>query len=505
MKNRRSSITFGILFAIWGLILAWQYFEHQRVVESTGQSLIGRAVDISTSVGVVIRSQRRFSGIVTLDRLESALAELVQSEDLNGVSLLNTQGEILASSGVPPHAGLDQLEGEGQIWSDESVSIVNFIDLGLAPTEEEEEGTSPTIVMSSSAVQEEFRNQFSRRRRRDPSEEEKPDREKPSTLNSSVPSTTGDTNRIRRGRNGRRPLIDPSRFQELLKTQSLHRFALVLPTQSIQQTMKSDRLYRIAVAALAFLALSGSALTWKSVVQSSQLQLRLVRAKELNEYLQEMNLAAAGLAHETRNPLNLIRGMAQMISKTPDTSENVRERSQQITQEVDRVTDQLNDFINYSKPRETRITPVDLESICRDVMRTLSPDIEDKSIQWHISGPNSMVDADEQMLRQVLFNLLLNATQVVDEKGTIRIQIQTSGPKNAILEIQDDGPGVAEGIQADIFKPYFTSHDRGTGLGLAIVHQIVLAHDWDIDYIDANPSGAIFRISRLVLSNRSRT
>ena len=72
--------------------------------------------------------------------------------------------------------------------------------------------------------------------------------------------------------------------------------------------MESDRWYRLAVAALAFLALGGSALTWKSVVQSSQLQLRLVRAKELNEYLQEMNLAAAGLAHETRNPLNSRHG-----------------------------------------------------------------------------------------------------------------------------------------------------------------------------------------------------
>ncbi|MDA7510217.1 ATP-binding protein [Verrucomicrobia bacterium] len=504
MKNPRSSITFGILIGIWGLILVWQYFEHQRVVESARQALIGRAVDISTSVGVVIRSQRRFSGIVTLDRLESALAELVRSEDLNGVSLLNTQGEIVAASGVPPHTGLDQLEAEGQIWSEKSVSIVNFVDLGQVSTDEEE-GSSPIIVLSSSAVQEEFRNQFSRRRRRDPSEETKPDRENSPNLSSSLPSSAGDTNRIRRGRNGRRPLIDPDRLQELLKTQSLHRFALVLPTQSIQQTMESDRWYRLAVAALAFLALGGSALTWKSVVQSSQLQLRLVRAKELNEYLQEMNLAAAGLAHETRNPLNLIRGMAQMISKTPETSEKVRERSQQITQEVDRVTDQLNDFINYSKPRETRITPVDLKSICRDVMRTLSPDIEDKSIQWHISGPNSKIDADEQMLRQVLFNLLINAAQVVEEKGTIRIRMETDGQNHATLEIQDDGPGVPNAIQADIFKPYFTSHDRGTGLGLAIVHQIVLAHDWDIDYIDTNPSGATFRVSRLVLSNRSRT
>ena len=190
-----------------------------------------------------------------------------------------------------------------------------------------------------------------------------------------------------------------------------------------------------------------------------------------------------------------------MISKTPSTSQEVQERSQQITQEVDRVTDQLNDFINYSKPRETRMTPVDLEIICRDVMRTLAPDIEDKSIHWKIIGPSLTVDADEQMLRQVLFNLLINAAQAVGQEGSIRIRFGRDRADSVHLEIEDDGPGIATEIQPEIFKPYFTSHERGTGLGLAIVHQIVLAHDWDIAYLSGNPTGARFRINRLVLSN----
>ena len=75
-----------------------------------------------------------------------------------------------------------------------------------------------------------------------------------------------------------------------------------------------------------------------------------VRASELTTHLKEMNLAAAGLAHETRNPLNIIRGLAQMISKQTDAPTEIREKSRAIVDEADKVTVQLNEFINYSRP-----------------------------------------------------------------------------------------------------------------------------------------------------------
>ena len=151
MKRPQTSLTYVILLILWGLILTWQYFEHQRVVESARQTLIDRAVDISTSVGVVIRSQRRFLGIVTQDRLESALAELVQIEDLNGVSLLNAQGEVVAESGTRPHPDLSKAESEGQIWSNDSVSVMNFVDIGQVSRESEDE-KRPTIVLSDTEM-----------------------------------------------------------------------------------------------------------------------------------------------------------------------------------------------------------------------------------------------------------------------------------------------------------------------------------------------------------------
>src|SRR5208337_1915310 len=123
-----------------------------------------------------------------------------------------------------------------------------------------------------------------------------------------------------------------------------------------------------------------------NVAKSSELQLRLVRASEMNMHLKEMNLAAAGLAHETRNPLNIIRGLAQMLSKLPDASSEIQTKTREITHEADKVAAQLNEFINYSRPREVRRTRLALGSVANEVVRALSYDVEEKKINLRTAG-----------------------------------------------------------------------------------------------------------------------
>src|SRR5438309_4290203 len=122
----------------------------------------------------------------------------------------------------------------------------------------------------------------------------------------------------------------------------------------------------------------GAAFAWRNIAKTSELQIRLVRASELNMHLKEMNLAAAGLAHETRNPLNIVRGLAQMISKQSDASAEVRGRAREIIDETDRVTGQLNEFINYSRPREVRRSSMPLSLVVGEVVRALTYDLEEK-------------------------------------------------------------------------------------------------------------------------------
>ena len=251
---------------------------------------------------------------------------------------------------------------------------------------------------------------------------------------------------------------------------------------------------------LATVSVLGSGLAWGNLAKSSELQLRLVRASEMNTHLKEMNLAAAGLAHETRNPLNIIRGLAQMISKQPGTPTEIQKKSREIIDEADKVAAQLNEFINYSRPREVRRSRLALGSVVNEVVRALNYDLEEKKISLEIKGEQLSIEADEQLLRQALFNLLLNAIQAVDGSGEIQIVAQRRNAAEASLEVRDNGPGVPPDRRTEIFKPYFTTQKMGTGLGLAVVQQIVLAHGWEIECLGNEPHGAVFRITHLKLA-----
>jgi two-component system sensor histidine kinase HydH len=189
-----------------------------------------------------------------------------------------------------------------------------------------------------------------------------------------------------------------------------------------------------------------------------------------------------------------------MITMEAQGAPKLKEHASTIIEEADRVTVQLNEFIDFSKPREAHFAPVNVSNLVTDVGRTLLPDFEDKHIQFEPPATPLTVEADEQLFRQALFNLLLNAVQAVAHGGRIQIRWTPTTPTEAALEICDDGPGVPTADRTNIFKPYVTMRPKGVGLGLAIVHQIVAAHRWEITCLANEPRGAIFRITHLKMA-----
>jgi signal transduction histidine kinase len=169
-------------------------------------------------------------------------------------------------------------------------------------------------------------------------------------------------------------------------------------------------------------------------------------------------------------------------------------------EETDKVTAQLTEFINYSRPREVRRTKISLSAAGNEIIRTLGHDLEEKKLAVEVTGDALAIEADEQLLRQVLFNLLINAIQAVEPGGKLQLHIRRANAAEAILDVCDNGPGVPPERRQEIFKPYFTTHQKGTGLGLAVVQQIVLAHGWEIVCLPNEPRGAIFRISHLKIA-----
>ena len=464
-------------------ICGWQIEEHIRFKRGAAQALINRGRDITSTLGVVVRSQRRNGIVVSKERLQSALQDLIRPDELESIAILGATGEPIASAGHAVELTPEMLRARGVFWSELSLTILNLMDLGAAATED---GVRPpaAIVVSDERLTRPFRPTPSRR----PTE--------PGAAPVSEPAGAA----VSRPLFSRPSWMSREDYDAVIQKQGAHSLVISMSTAEMRRTVQSDLLLRSLVSLLALGGAVLSVLAWRNLSKNSELQIRLVKAGEMNTHLKGMNFAAAGLAHETRNPVNLIRGLAQMIAMQAGSSANLKEHASTIIEEADRVTVQLNEFINYSKPREAHLGSVEVRRLVADVARTLVPDIEEKQITLVPLESPLVVEADEQLLRQALFNVLLNALQAVGPGGRVEIKLTPTGPREAVLEISDDGPGVAAAERANIFKPYVTMRPKGVGLGLATVHQIASAHHWEVT-CDANvPHGALFRFSRLILT-----
>jgi signal transduction histidine kinase len=512
-----------MLVAIWAILIVWQVNEHLHVRDAERAVLVERARYVAMTCGRIMRARAGVSGIISKERLESTIQQLVTPNEfrslelrsrgtgeLRSVVLVNSAGEIAAKAAVTnvtiPSA--EELRGDPN-WDAPIVWLPSLVDLGTnlsedmivvvplqvltnQPATTNAAGTNAAGANTAAAGTQ--TNSVAAATNATPSRSSR----------ASAPVTGASPGRNDAARAGfiRPNWMSEDEYKSLRQKPGAHNFFVGMSTEPVHEAADADLWLRFFIGLLGTAAVGGYALAWQSLVKTSDLQVRLVRASEMNLHLKEMNLAAAGLAHETRNPLNIIRGLAQMISKQQDASTEIRGKTRDIIDETDRVTAQLNEFINYSRPREVRRAPTDLSAVVGEVARTLNYDIEEKNIQLQIVMEPFTIEADEQLLRQALFNLVLNAVQAVPPKGEIRIRASKRNNEEAFIEISDNGPGVPQANRAEIFKPYFTTHLEGTGLGLSVVQQIVQAHGWDIACLPNDPAGALFRIAHIKLCGK---
>jgi signal transduction histidine kinase len=514
--KRRGTLIYSLLFGVWVLVVGWQVEEHARVQEAAKNDLRNRSTEIGNTLSAVMRALSFRGRQVLQERLEPVLNELVNgrtnelvsSGGLIAVALLNTAGDPIVAAGNT-NAMPGGVLSEREYWTGNSVTFVNPVEGASV------ENTTNTMVVLPPPPAD-FTNGLRGFQRREPRAEETNSANTvdltitnlPGTnaageqISSNEPPQPDFGNRLRGGTRGRPPWLrgmSDADYRAYIAKWELHGLVLTMSTENFQAICTSDIWLRCIIAFFAGISALAAGLSWRNTIKTSELQIRLVRASELNSHLKEMNLAAAGLAHETRNPLNIIRGMAQMLSKESAAPPEIRDKARAIVDETDKVTVQLNEFINYSRPREVRRTKLALNSAVGEVIRALSHDIDEKKIKIETKGDVISIEADEQLLRQVLFNLLLNAVQAVGGAGEIQMVTGRQNDTEAFVEIRDNGPGVPPERRREIFKPYFTTHQKGTGLGLAVVQQIVLAHGWEIECLPNEPKGAVFRITHLKL------
>jgi two-component system, NtrC family, sensor histidine kinase HydH len=248
---------------------------------------------------------------------------------------------------------------------------------------------------------------------------------------------------------------------------------------------------RVSVVMVGGLMLICLVLVWCATLRLAKSRVAL-DAK--SRHLRELSVAAAGLAHETRNPLSLIQGWNQRVARSNLGSSEQQHQAQAVVEECNRLTYRINQFLTLARPIEPKIVQVDPASVVEELAVLLEEDFQSKKLVLDRSGlvPGETIHADRELFRQVLFNLIRNAVQWSPESATVEVGLRRGRNGYKRLEVADRGPGVPAEAVPSLFMPYFTTRTDGTGLGLAMVHRIATAHGWEVGYSPRSGGGATF-------------
>jgi signal transduction histidine kinase len=205
--------------------------------------------------------------------------------------------------------------------------------------------------------------------------------------------------------------------------------------------------------------------------------------------LQSLGTLAAGIAHEIRNPLGIIRAISEELEEDLRDDEERRSLASDITGEVRRLNSMVSQFLTFARPGagETDTDAFSLAEVLDDVVQLVHRGGEKEHIvfQCELDRGLPRFQMEENSIRQVLLNILLNAREALGDEGRIEVRLDRWG-QFARIEIRDDGPGMDRKEAKRVFDPFFTTKPSGTGLGLAITRNIVVRYGGRIRF-DSEP------------------
>lgn len=248
---------------------------------------------------------------------------------------------------------------------------------------------------------------------------------------------------------------------------------------------------------------------------------KLRQLKELEQEVQRSNRLAAlgelsaGVAHEIRNPLGVIKNSAEMLRDRIQDDVRRRELTGFIVEEVERLNRVVTNFLQFARPAEPNIETVDINDVLEHTLSFLEPEAESSNITIDkaLAPGLSPVLADPDQCRQVFLNLFMNAFQAMNGEGTVRIETRTASEGSTVagsaateepsngesgmieIVIADTGSGIEADDLARIFDPFFSTKAEGVGLGLSLVHKIIENHKGHIRASSKSGEGTTFVIS----------
>jgi len=218
-----------------------------------------------------------------------------------------------------------------------------------------------------------------------------------------------------------------------------------------------------------------------------------------NEKLAAVGQLAAGIAHEIRNPLASMSASIEMLkgSLPADPAQSENQRLMDIAiREIDRLNRLITEFLDFVKPEKFRFEKVNLGTLLGDLVLT-AKNLKDRKATVLIQEnyeTNTFALANPEKLKQVVWNLVVNALQAMQRGGKIEIGCGMINDQRVKFWVEDEGQGMDDEVLGHLYEPFFTTKDKGTGLGLATAYKIVEAHHGEIRVTSAPNVGTRFEV-----------
>lgn len=222
---------------------------------------------------------------------------------------------------------------------------------------------------------------------------------------------------------------------------------------------------------------------------------------EKAEHLASIGELAAGLAHEIRNPIAGMKGALEIINQKTDIFDPKKEIFTEMLLQIEKINNVIQDLLSYAKPKEMSVSLINPNECIQNAIKLARPQMNNKEIHFHFKGSENINHAhiDSDKIQEVMLNLMLNSISAIEKKGNISIELRKRNKQELEIKLSDDGAGIKKEHLPQIFNPFFTTKSRGTGLGLSICKKIIDAHNGSIDVKSEERKGTLFTIQLPVL------
>jgi PAS domain S-box-containing protein len=236
---------------------------------------------------------------------------------------------------------------------------------------------------------------------------------------------------------------------------------------------------------------SGSNLGTLITLRDADTRSQLAAQLDISSRLAALSRLTSGVAHEIKNPLNAIALHLEVLkSRLEDAEPEVGV----ISREIKRLDNVVKTFLNFNKPLELKITSLNLTALVEDVATLVAPDANSKGIAMETDlDSGAWVSGDQDLLKQAVLNVVVNAMEAMREGGRLRIRTEVANGESAIT-VADNGPGIPAEARDKIFNLYFSTKENGSGIGLAMTFRVIQMHGGTIDFVSEPGKGTSFRL-----------